>query len=84
MTVPEGQATINVNDVLDNDELKTILADADIRSAVFPFVNEAQADVDQLIQTEQFQQRLQLLNTAIEQDTLDFILEDLDSEKGKE
>lgn len=87
VTVPEGQAPIDVHDVLETDALEAILADSDIRSALFPFVNESsnrtKAEIEQLIQNEQFQQRLQLLSTAIQQDTLNAILEDLDSEKSK-
>lgn len=87
VTVPEGQAAIDVHDVLETEELEAILADSDIRSALFPFVSESsdrtQAEIEQLIQSEPFQQRLQLLSTAIQQDTLDAILEDLDSEKSK-
>lgn len=86
MTVPEGQAAIDVHDVLDAEGLEAILADSDIRSALFPFVSESsnrtQTDIEELIQSEQFQQRLQILNTAIQQDALDVILEDLEAEKG--
>ncbi|KAG2209946.1 hypothetical protein INT47_003381 [Mucor saturninus] len=86
VTVPEGQAAIDVHDVLEINTLEAILTDSDIRSALFPFISEnssrTKADVEQLIQNEQFQQRLQLLSTAIQQDTLNAILEDLDSEKN--
>jgi hypothetical protein len=62
------------------------LADSDIRSALFPFVSDSSErsseEVEQLVQSQQFQQRLQTLNAALQQDALSSIVESLDTEKG--
>lgn len=82
VSVPEGQAPVQFENVLTKESLGVLLKDTDIRSALFPFVTEAEPELDQLIQGEAFQQRLKLLNAAVEQDELEFILSDLGIEKG--
>ncbi|GAA5807627.1 hypothetical protein MFLAVUS_000996 [Mucor flavus] len=81
VSVPEGQEPVQFENVLTKESLGVLLKDTDIRSALFPFVTEAEPELDQLIQSEAFQQRLKLLNAAVEQDELEFILSDLGIEK---
>lgn len=87
VNVEGEQATIDLEEVLDADALHAILGDSDIRSALFPFVSESSnrsdAEVEQLVQSQQFQQRLQLLNAALQQDKLTFLVDALETEKGK-
>lgn len=64
------------------------MADVDIRSALFPFVSisdtkRTSEQVEQLVQEQQFQNRLQAINKAIEQDQINALIEDLHSEKSK-
>lgn len=82
ISVPEGQAPVQFENVLTKEALGILLKDNDIRSALFPFVTDAEPELDQLIQSEAFQQRLKLLNAAVEQDELEFILSNLGIEKG--
>lgn len=84
VNVPEGQS-IQLEDVLSADTLNNILSDSDIRTALFPFVSESahrsDAEIEQLVQSQQFQQRLQLLNAALQQDALTSLVEALETEK---
>lgn len=87
VNVPEGQSNLQLEDVLSADTLNTILEDSDIRAALFPFVSESShrsdAEIEQLVQSQQFQQRLQLLNAALQQDALTTLVDALETEKGK-
>lgn len=71
---------------METDAVNAILADSDIRSALFPFVSDSSErspeEIEQLVQSQQFQQRLQTLNAALQQDALSSIVESLDTEKG--
>lgn len=83
VSVPEGQSVVAFEQVSNKDALATILKDDQIRSALFPFISSEQQDLDQLIQTQPFKERLQLLKYAIEQNELNFIIQELEIEKGK-
>ncbi|CEG74482.1 hypothetical protein RMATCC62417_09690 [Rhizopus microsporus] len=83
----EEQAQLNIGDVLNTDAVNTILSDDDIRNALFPFVSASDSrrtpeQVQQLVQNQQFQNRLQTIHKAIQQDELNSILEDLHAEKN--
>jgi response regulator of citrate/malate metabolism len=76
-----------LEEALDAEALNNILGDSDIRAALFPFVSESssrsEAETEQLVQSQQFQQRLQVLNAGLQQDTLNSIVEELETEKGR-
>ncbi|CEG76659.1 hypothetical protein RMATCC62417_11521 [Rhizopus microsporus] len=83
----EEQAQLDIGDVLNTDAVNTILRDDDIRNALFPFVSATDSrrtpeQVQQLVQNQQFQNRLQTIHKAIQQDELNNILEDLHAEKN--
>ncbi|CEI95572.1 hypothetical protein RMCBS344292_09755 [Rhizopus microsporus] len=83
----EEQAQLNIGDVLNTDAVNTILSDDDIRNALFPFISASDSrrtpeQVQQLVQNQQFQNRLQTIHKAIQQDELNSILEDLHAEKN--
>ncbi|KAL9552769.1 hypothetical protein MBANPS3_003610 [Mucor bainieri] len=84
-STPEEQAALDLGDALDADAVNAILGDADIRSALFPFVSESSErsadEIAQLVQSQQFQQRLQTLNAALQQDALTSIVDALETEK---
>jgi hypothetical protein len=44
--------------------------------------NRTDTEIEQLVQSQQFQQRLQLLNAALQQDKLASLVDALESEKG--
>lgn len=84
----EEQAQLDIGDVLNTDAVNTILSDDDIRNALFPFISASDSrrtpeQVQQLVQNQQFQNRLQTIHKAIQQDELNSILEDLHAEKSK-
>ncbi|KAK4519075.1 phosphatidylinositol-4- kinase [Mucor velutinosus] len=85
INVPEEQASLDLGDALDADAANAILGDSEIRSALFPFVSESSErsadEIAQLVQSQQFQQRLQTLNAALQQDALTSIVEALETEK---
>ncbi|GAN07509.1 conserved hypothetical protein [Mucor ambiguus] len=85
INTPEEQATLDLGDALDADAVNAILGDSEIRSALFPFVSESSErssdEISQLVQSQQFQQRLQTLNAALQQDALNSIVEALETEK---
>ncbi|KAI9344124.1 proteasome complex subunit Rpn13 ubiquitin receptor-domain-containing protein [Pilaira anomala] len=82
ISIPEGQSAVAFEQVSNKDALATILKDDQIRSALFPFISsEQQQDLDQLIQSQPFKERLQLLKFAIQQDELNFIIQELEIEK---
>ncbi|KAF1804557.1 proteasome complex subunit Rpn13 ubiquitin receptor-domain-containing protein [Mucor lusitanicus] len=85
INTPEEQAALDLGDALDADAVNAILGDSDIRSALFPFVSESSErsadEIAQLVQSQQFQQRLQTLNAALEQDALTSIVDALETEK---
>jgi translation initiation factor IF-2 len=87
VSVPEQAASLDLGDAVKAETINTILRNAKIRSALFPFVNEAQErskeEVDQLVQSQQFQQRLQVIHVALERDVLTFITEALECGKGE-
>lgn len=70
---------------MDAETLNPILDDSDIRSALFPFVSDSAErsaeEIEQLVASQQFKQRLHVLHTAIEQDALSSLLDDLEAEK---
>ncbi|ORE15141.1 adhesion regulating molecule [Rhizopus microsporus] len=83
----EEQAQLDIGDVLNTDAVNTILSDDDIRNALFPFISASDSrrtpeQVQQLVQNQQFQNRLQTIHKAIQQDELNSILEDLHAEKN--
>ncbi|ORE05060.1 adhesion regulating molecule [Rhizopus microsporus var. microsporus] len=83
----EEQAQLDIGDVLNTDTVNIILRDDDIRNALFPFVSATDSrrtpeQVQQLVQNQQFQNRLQTIHKAIQQDELNSILEDLHAEKN--
>lgn len=87
VNAPEEAATLELEEVLGAEALNNILSDSDIRAALFPFVSESsssrsEAEIEQLVSSQQFQQRLQVLNAALQQDTLNSIVEELETEKG--
>lgn len=86
INIPEEQASLDLGDALDADAVNAILGDSDIRSALFPFVSESSErsaeEIAQLVQSQQFQQRLQTLNAALQQDALSSIVDALETEKG--
>ncbi|EPB91844.1 hypothetical protein HMPREF1544_01352 [Mucor circinelloides 1006PhL] len=85
INIPEEQASLDLGDALDADAVNAILGDSDIRSALFPFVSESSErsaeEIAQLVQSQQFQQRLQTLNAALQQDALSSIVDALETEK---
>ncbi|KAL7313171.1 hypothetical protein PS15m_006950 [Mucor circinelloides] len=85
INTPEEQASLDLGDALDADAVNAILGDSDIRSALFPFVSESSErsaeEIAQLVQSQQFQQRLQTLNAALQQDALSSIVDALETEK---
>jgi CRISPR/Cas system-associated protein Csm6 len=87
MTAPEEQAALDLSQVLNKDILNPIFADTIIRSALFPFVSQAaertSEEIDELVASDQFKQRLQLLNTAINQGAFASIIDSLDTENSK-
>ncbi|CEP15238.1 hypothetical protein [Parasitella parasitica] len=82
--IAEEPASFDLGDTLDADALNAILADSDIRSALFPFVSDSREksaeEINQLIQTQQFQQRLQTIDVALQNDALASIVISLDAE----
>lgn len=86
INTPEEQASLDLGDALGADAVNAILGDSEIRSALFPFVSESSKrsadEITQLVQSQQFQQRLQTLNAALQQDALSSIVEALETEKG--
>jgi hypothetical protein len=86
MTVNDT-TNLDVGDTLNQDALNAILNDDDIRNALFPFVPESNhrsaEEVDQLVHTIEFQNRLQTIHSAIQQDELKFLLDELNAEKSK-
>ncbi|KAG1471680.1 hypothetical protein G6F56_001980 [Rhizopus delemar] len=86
-TSVEEHVSLDIGDALNADAVNTIMADVDIRSALFPFVSisdtkRTSEQVEQLVQEQQFQNRLQAINKAIEQDQINALIEDLHSEKN--
>ncbi|CAO3618554.1 unnamed protein product [Mucor fragilis] len=85
INTPEEQASLDLGDALGADAVNAILGDSEIRSALFPFVSESSKrsadEITQLVQSQQFQQRLQTLNAALQQDALSSIVEALETEK---
>ncbi|KAI9485951.1 MAG: proteasome complex subunit Rpn13 ubiquitin receptor-domain-containing protein [Benjaminiella poitrasii] len=71
---PEEQAALDVEDALKADSLNHILHFSEIRTALFPFISESpersEEEIRQLVQSQQFQQRLQVLNAALQQGIL--------------
>jgi hypothetical protein len=86
VSVPDQTASLELGDALKAEAVNTILRDSEIRSALFPFVTEGQErskeEVDQLVQSQQFQQRLQVIHAALERDALTSITEALECGKG--
>ncbi|KAI8977121.1 proteasome complex subunit Rpn13 ubiquitin receptor-domain-containing protein [Mycotypha africana] len=82
---PEQPVTLELGDALAADTLNSILREDDIRSALFPFVNEgnkrSEEEIEQLVQSEEFKRRLQVINAALEQDKLDSLVEALQTDK---
>ncbi|KAI8646835.1 proteasome complex subunit Rpn13 ubiquitin receptor-domain-containing protein [Parasitella parasitica] len=82
--IPEEPASFDLSDALEADALNAILADSDIRSALFPFVSDSRErsaeEISQLIQSQQFQQRLQAIDFALQNDALTSIVISLDTE----
>jgi hypothetical protein len=79
---------LDVGDTLNQDALNAILNDDDIRNALFPFVQEqpnhrSAEEADQLVHSIEFQNRLQAIHHAIQQDELKFLLDELNAEKSK-
>ncbi|KAI7905488.1 proteasome complex subunit Rpn13 ubiquitin receptor-domain-containing protein [Cokeromyces recurvatus] len=71
---PEEYASLDVGDALKAEALNSILHYSEIRSALFPFISESsersEEEIQQLVESQQFQQRLQVLNTALRQGVL--------------
>lgn len=91
LTVPEGKtsSSLDLSEVLTAEVLNPILGDAVIRETLFPFVNHSREErspqeIEELVSSQQFKERLQLLNYALERDVLTAIIEALDSEKSNE
>lgn len=84
----EDHASLDVGDALNTEAVNNILGDDDIRNSLFPFVNATSSkrtpeEVHQLVEDQQFQNRLQVIHKAIQQDSIDNILEELHAEKSK-
>ncbi|CAO3683071.1 unnamed protein product [Rhizopus stolonifer] len=78
-TSVEEHVSLDIGDALNADAVNTIMADVDIRSALFPFVSisdtkRTSEQVEQLVQEQQFQNRLQAINKAIEQDQINALI----------
>ncbi|CAO3665744.1 unnamed protein product [Rhizopus microsporus] len=76
----EEQAQLDIGD-------STQSSDDDICNALFPFISASDSrrtpeQVQQLVQNQQFQNTLQTIHKAIQQDELNSILEDLHAEKN--
>ncbi|KAI9273657.1 proteasome complex subunit Rpn13 ubiquitin receptor-domain-containing protein [Sporodiniella umbellata] len=83
----EEHVSLDLGDALNTEAANAILGDADIRSSLFPFIPSSDSkrtkeQIEQLVQEQQFQKRLQAINKAIEQDRMNTILDDLNSEKN--
>ncbi|KAG0749002.1 hypothetical protein G6F62_000693 [Rhizopus arrhizus] len=83
----EDHASLDVGDALNTEAVNNILGDDDIRNSLFPFVNATSSkrtpeEVHQLVEDQQFQNRLQVIHKAIQQDSIDNILEELHAEKN--
>lgn len=87
VSAPGQTASLELGDALKAETVNAILRDSDIKSALFPFITETQErskeEVDQLVQSQPFQQRLQVIHAALEQNALTFITEALECGKGK-
>ncbi|KAI8095030.1 proteasome complex subunit Rpn13 ubiquitin receptor-domain-containing protein [Gilbertella persicaria] len=85
VNAPTEPASLELGDATSTEAIKTMLNDSDIRSALFPFVSQStersDQDIEQLIQSQQFQQRLQVLHAALQQDALTSVVEALETEK---
>ncbi|KAI8348049.1 proteasome complex subunit Rpn13 ubiquitin receptor-domain-containing protein [Choanephora cucurbitarum] len=83
---PSEPVSLELDDVLTVNHVRTLLNDQDIQPALFPFVSQntdrSDEDVRQLIQSQPFQQRLQVLHVALQQDRLTEIVSQLGIEKN--
>ncbi|KAI8886903.1 adhesion regulating molecule [Backusella circina FSU 941] len=81
-----GGTDLELGDSATEEAINVILNDADISSALFPFVQEQSnhLSAEQVVQSIEFQNRLQVIHEAIQQDELKFLLDELKAEKNIE
>ncbi|KAI8332984.1 proteasome complex subunit Rpn13 ubiquitin receptor-domain-containing protein [Blakeslea trispora] len=81
---PSEPVSLELDSVLTADKVRTLLNDDAIQPALFPFASStagSDEELEQLVQSQPFQQRLQLLHVALQQDRLAEIVTQLGIEK---